>query len=74
MKQLRISFDIGGVLTKRPDVFRPMIEALIKGGAEVFVITPSSASARTRSGFGWRFGTSARGLEWRAIGISRPFG
>ena len=36
---LRISFDIGGVLSKRPDVFRPMVAALQAGGAEVFVIT-----------------------------------
>jgi len=36
---LRISFDIGGVLSKYPDVFRPMVEALQKGGAEVFVLT-----------------------------------
>lgn len=39
MKPLRISFDIGGVLSKRPDVFRPLVKHLIDGGAEVFVIT-----------------------------------
>lgn len=38
-RPLRIAFDIGGVLSKRPDVFRPMVEALSKGGAEVYVIT-----------------------------------
>lgn len=36
---LRIAFDIGGVLSKRPDVFRPMVEALLAGGAEVYVVT-----------------------------------
>lgn len=36
---LKISFDIGGVLSKYPDVFRPMVKALKAGGAEVFVIT-----------------------------------
>ena len=36
---MRISFDIGGVLSKYPDIFRPMIDALQKGGVEVFVIT-----------------------------------
>lgn len=35
----RVSFDIGGVLSKYPHVFRPMIEALQKGGAEVYVLT-----------------------------------
>lgn len=38
-KPLRISFDIGGVLSKYPHLFRPMVEALQKGGAEVFVLT-----------------------------------
>lgn len=36
---LRISFDIGGVLSKYPAVFKPMVDALQKGGAEVFVLT-----------------------------------
>lgn len=36
---LRVAFDIGGVLTKRPDVFRPLVAALRRGGTEVFVIT-----------------------------------
>jgi hypothetical protein len=36
---LRISFDIGGVLSKYPKVFVPMVQALQAGGAEVFVIT-----------------------------------
>jgi hypothetical protein len=44
---VRISFDIGGVLSKHPNVFRPMVEALVRGGAEVFVITdiPDHAKA-----------------------------
>lgn len=36
---MKISFDIGGVLSKYPQIFRPMIIALIKGGVEVHVIT-----------------------------------
>jgi hypothetical protein len=36
---LKVSFDIGGVLTKHPDQFRKMIRALRDGGAEVYVIT-----------------------------------
>jgi hypothetical protein len=38
-KPLRISFDIGGVLSKYPAIFRPMVAALQKGGAEVYVLT-----------------------------------
>lgn len=38
-RPLRVAFDIGGVLSKRPDVFIPMVEALVQGGAEVYVIT-----------------------------------
>lgn len=37
--KLRVAFDIGGVLSKRPDVFRPLVAALQAGGAEVYVIT-----------------------------------
>lgn len=36
---LRVAFDIGGVLSKRPDVFRPLVAALQAGGVEVFVVT-----------------------------------
>lgn len=36
---MKLAFDIGGVLGKYPDVFLPMISALQKGGAEVFVLT-----------------------------------
>lgn len=36
---LRVSFDIGGVLSKYPEVFKPFVEALQKGGAEVYVLT-----------------------------------
>lgn len=36
---LRIAFDIGGVLSKYPDILRRMILALLAGGAEVHVIT-----------------------------------
>jgi hypothetical protein len=36
---MKLAFDIGGVLGKYSDVFRPMIAALHKGGAELFVLT-----------------------------------
>lgn len=44
---LRVSFDIGGVLSKYPHVFRPMVDALQKGGADVYVLTdmPDHAQA-----------------------------
>jgi hypothetical protein len=38
-RPIRISFDIGGVLSKYPEVFRAMVDALQKGGADVYVIT-----------------------------------
>lgn len=38
-RPLRVSFDIGGVLSKYPEVFKPMVETLQRGGAEVFVLT-----------------------------------
>lgn len=36
---LRVGFDIGGLISKYPDIFRPYIAALVAGGVEVFVIT-----------------------------------
>ena len=36
---IKIGFDIGGVLSKYPDIFRPMVHALVAGGAEVHVLT-----------------------------------
>ena len=44
---LRIAFDIGGVLSKRPDVFRPMVAALQAGGARVYVITDMHEHAQS---------------------------
>jgi len=46
---MRISFDIGGVLSKYPDTFRDLIATLRRGGAEVFVITdiPDRETARS---------------------------
>lgn len=35
----RIAFDIGGVLSKYPDKFRPFVVQLLQVGIEVFVIT-----------------------------------
>lgn len=36
---MKVSFDIGGVLSKYPHVFKPLMEALQKGGIDVFVLT-----------------------------------
>lgn len=36
---MRIAFDIGGVLSKYPEYFRPFIVNLMDAGVEVFVIT-----------------------------------
>jgi predicted glycosyltransferase len=36
---MKVAFDIGGVLSKYPDVFRPLIVQLQHTGIEVFVIT-----------------------------------
>lgn len=37
---LKVSFDIGGVLSKYPEVFRPLVKALQDSGqVEVFVLT-----------------------------------
>lgn len=38
-RKLRIAFDVGGVLSKRPEVFIPLIRALVAGGAEVYVLS-----------------------------------
>jgi hypothetical protein len=35
----RVSFDIGGVLTRHPEVFRRVVAAFAMIGAEVYVIT-----------------------------------
>ena len=35
----RVAFDIGGVLSKFPDILRPIAQALIDGGVDVYVIT-----------------------------------
>lgn len=46
-KPLRVSFDIGGVLSKNPALFREMMRILEAGGAEVYVLTdmPDHAKA-----------------------------
>ncbi len=37
---LKVSFDIGGVLSKYPEVFRPLVRALqASGQVEIFVLT-----------------------------------
>lgn len=36
---MKVAFDIGGVISKYPEICRGMIAALCAGGADVFVIT-----------------------------------
>lgn len=36
---MKVSFDIGGVLSKHPHLFRQLITALRAGGVEVFILT-----------------------------------
>lgn len=36
---MKIAFDVGGVLSKYPQVFRPMIDALLAGGVPVYIIS-----------------------------------
>lgn len=38
-RPLRVGFDVGGVISKQPDIFRAYIAALVAGGVEVYVIT-----------------------------------
>lgn len=38
-RPLRVALDIGGVISKYPDVIRSFAQALVAGGAEVYVIT-----------------------------------
>lgn len=39
MLNLRVAFDIGGVISKYPDIMCRMIAALVIGGAEVHIVT-----------------------------------
>jgi hypothetical protein len=36
---MKIAFDIHGTISKDPDVFKPMMEALVNSGVEVFIIS-----------------------------------
>jgi hypothetical protein len=36
---MKIAFDIGGVLSKYPDIFRPIVTALEKDGIECHIVT-----------------------------------
>lgn len=36
---MRVAFDIGGVLSKYPDIFRDLIKRMVRAGVDVFVIT-----------------------------------
>jgi hypothetical protein len=39
MKPLKVAFDIGGVLSKYPDVMHRLVESLLSSGQDVHVIT-----------------------------------
>jgi len=45
---IRVAFDIGGVISKYPDILRPIISALHTGGIEVYVITDMHNPKDTR--------------------------
>lgn len=45
-RPLRVALDIGGVISKYPDVIRAFAQALTAGGAEVYVITDMLDHAR----------------------------
>lgn len=44
-RRIRVAFDIGGVLSKYPDTFRPLMRMLVDGGAEVYVLTDRQPTA-----------------------------
>lgn len=46
---LKISFDIGGVISKYPELFRKVITVMKSGGAEVFVLTDMADREKTLS-------------------------
>lgn len=55
-RPVRISCDIGGVLSKYPEIFLPFVKALMAGGAEVFCVTDMHDRTKTldmlaRNGF-----------------------
>lgn len=55
---MKLAFDIGGVLGKYPGVFLPLIAALQSGGAEVYVLTdiPEKETAHTHlAKYGYSF-------------------
>ena len=43
---MKVCFDIGGVLSKYPEVFRPIVAALQAGGVEVHVVTDRPPNRR----------------------------
>ena len=54
---MKVAFDIGGVLSKYPEVFRRLVQALIDAGVEIFVLTDmhdpdESYAMLERNGFG----------------------
>lgn len=71
-KPLKISFDIGGVLSKNPALFREMMRVLEAGGAEVYVLTdipdPERAHALlAKNGFDVKHGRILC-ADWNAHG------
>lgn len=57
-RPLRVARDIGGVISKYPDVIRTFAQTLTAGGAEVYVITdmhdqPAVCATLARNGFGF---------------------
>lgn len=47
-KSLRVAFDVGGVLSKYPDIMRCLIATLDRGGAEVVVISDMHPETQIR--------------------------
>ncbi len=43
---MRIAFDVGGVLSKYPAVFKPFMDALLTGGVEVYIISDMHPKAK----------------------------
>lgn len=55
---LKVAFDIGGVLSKYPEIFRPILLALQAGGIECYIITDmlskeDAVRAISTNGFGF---------------------
>lgn len=74
--EMKIAFDIGGVLGKHPKVFRPLVCALRSGGVEVYVLTdiPDQASAERvlrKHGYDFRPKTSCVAIISGTVTVAR---